>query len=75
MLRTQDISLPTPSKTGGKPLMQALGFVAQNVFLYCTSERLGSVVRIMFNKESLSKLLKLKPNQKVLLTQIVGWPE
>lgn len=51
------------------------GFVAQNVYLYCASEGLGSVVRGMFNKEELSKLLKLKPNQEVLLTQTVGWPE
>ena len=51
------------------------GFVAQNVYLYCASEGLGSVVRGSFNKDALSKLLKLKPSQEVLLTQTVGWPE
>ena len=51
------------------------GFVAQNVYIYCASEGLGSVVRGSFNKETLSNLLKLKPSQEVLLTQTVGWPE
>ena len=51
------------------------GFVAQNVYLYCASEGLGSVVRGSFNKDVLSKLLNLKPSQEVLLTQTVGWPE
>ena len=50
-----------------------LSFLLAN--LYCASEGLGSVVRGSFNKEALSKLLKLKPSQEVLLTQTVGWPE
>ena len=51
------------------------GFVSQNIYLYCASEGLGSVVRGSFNKDELSKLLNLKPNQQVLLTQTVGNPE
>jgi len=50
------------------------GFVAQNVYLYCASAGLGSVVRGSFDKEKLSKLLNLTPPQEVLLTQTVGIP-
>ena len=51
------------------------GFVAQNVYLYCASEGLGSVVRGMFDKDKLSGLLNLASNQEVLLTQTVGYPD
>lgn len=50
------------------------GFVGQNVYLYCASEGLGSVVRGLFDKDVLSNLLALKPNREVLLTQSVGYP-
>lgn len=49
------------------------GFVSQNIYLYCASEGLGSVVRGMFDKERLHSLLELKPSQEVLLTQSVGY--
>lgn len=49
------------------------GYVSQNVYLYCASEGLGSVARGSFNKDELSKLLNLKPNQEPLLTQSVGF--
>lgn len=51
------------------------GFVSQNIYLYCASEGLGTVVRGSFDKDELWKLLNLKPNQQVLLTQTVGYPE
>ena len=49
------------------------GFVSQNIYLYCASEGLGSVVRGMFDKERLHSLLELKPSQEVILTQSVGY--
>jgi len=51
------------------------GFVSQNIYLYCASEGLGSVVRGMFDKEKLHSLLVLEPTQEVLLTQSVGYPK
>uniref|UniRef100_UPI0032E3BC22 SagB/ThcOx family dehydrogenase n=2 Tax=Proteiniphilum TaxID=294702 RepID=UPI0032E3BC22 len=51
------------------------GFVSQNVYLYCASEGLGSVVRGSFDKDKLGKLLNLKPNEEILLTQSVGYPD
>lgn len=50
------------------------GFVSQNIYLYCASEGLGTVVRGMFDKDKLHALLGLKETQEVLLTQSVGYP-
>ena len=49
------------------------GFVSQNIYLYCASEGLGTVVRGSFNKEELQELLQLPPNKEVLLAQSVGY--
>lgn len=51
------------------------GFVSQNIYLFCASEGLNTVVRGSFNKDELGKLLNLPPNQEVLLTQSVGYPK
>lgn len=52
-----------------------VGFIAQNVYLYCASEGLGTVVRGSVNKVELAKALKLGPDQKIVLTQTVGYPK
>lgn len=49
------------------------GFISQNIYLYCASEGLGTVVRGSFDKEVLHDLLKLSPTQEVLLSQTVGY--
>jgi nitroreductase len=53
----------------------AVGCMAQNVALYCATEGLGNVVRGWFEPQKVSKVLVLKPNQKVILTQTVGYPK
>jgi SagB-type dehydrogenase family enzyme len=49
------------------------GFISENIYLFCASFGLGTVVRGYFDQESLSKVLKLKPNQKIILTQTIGY--
>lgn len=49
------------------------GFIAQNVYLYCASQGLGVVVRGMVDRAKLTETLKLKPEQKVILSQTVGY--
>jgi SagB-type dehydrogenase family enzyme len=49
------------------------GFIAQNVYLYCASQGLGVVVRGMVDRTKLAETLKLKPEQKVILSQTVGY--
>jgi SagB-type dehydrogenase family enzyme len=49
------------------------GFIAQNVYLYCASEGLSTVVRGSVDREKLGKAMKLRPDQKILLAQTVGY--
>lgn len=51
------------------------GFIAQNVYLYCASEGLTTVVRVVGNAEELSRIMKLRPDQKIILAQSVGYPK
>jgi SagB-type dehydrogenase family enzyme len=48
-----------------------VGYVSQNVYLYCAQADLATVVCGSFDKEFLNKVLKIK-NGKVLLVQPVG---
>jgi nitroreductase len=50
----------------------AVGAQAQNVGLYCASEKLGNVVRGMVDREKLGPALKLNTSQVILLAQTVG---
>jgi SagB-type dehydrogenase family enzyme len=51
------------------------GFISQNVYLYCASEGLATVVRGMVDKQTLPKVMKLRDNQKIILAQTVGYPK
>ena len=51
------------------------GFISENVYLYCASEGLATVVRNLIDKPALSKIMKLKPEQRVILAQSVGYPK
>jgi len=50
------------------------GAIAQNVYLYCASAGLATVVRGWFDRTALASALKLGPDEQVLLTQTVGYP-
>jgi SagB-type dehydrogenase family enzyme len=51
------------------------GFIAQNVYLFCASEGLAAVVRGSVDREAFAKTAKLRPNQKIILAQTVGYPK
>jgi SagB-type dehydrogenase family enzyme len=51
------------------------GFIAQNVYLFCASEGLGSCVRGLVDREALAKKLGLRPEQQVVLAHSVGYPK
>lgn len=48
-------------------------FVSQNVYLYCASEGLATVVLGWVDKDKLARVMKLSDHQKVILTQPVGY--
>jgi SagB-type dehydrogenase family enzyme len=50
-------------------------YISQNVYLFCASEGLATVVRGSVNREELAKAMKLKPEQHVILAQSVGNPK
>lgn len=50
------------------------GFIAQNVYLFCASAGLATVVRGLFDPVALGKALRLGPRQQVILAQSVGYP-
>jgi nitroreductase len=51
------------------------GFVSENVYLYCASAGLVTVVRGWFDKPALAKAMQLRNDQKIILTQTVGYPK
>jgi SagB-type dehydrogenase family enzyme len=51
------------------------GFISQNVYLYCASEGLSTVVRGTIDKAMLAGVMKLRPDQKIILSQSVGYPK
>jgi len=50
------------------------GFIAQNVYLYCASEGIVTVFRTSINREQLHQAMNLKPDQKIIAAQTVGYP-
>jgi SagB-type dehydrogenase family enzyme len=51
-----------------------VGFLAQNVNLYCASEGLGATVRGIIDQKKFGELIKVKPEQ-VVLAQTIGYPK
>jgi len=49
------------------------GFIAQNVYLFCASEGLGAVVRGGVPRPELTKALTLRPDQRIVFAQTVGY--
>ena len=50
-------------------------FIAQNVYLYCASEGLATVVRGLIDRDVLAKAMRLRDSQKVIFSQTVGYSE
>jgi len=51
------------------------GFISQNVYLYCASEGLATVVRGSVDRPALAKAMQLRPEQRIILAQTVGYPK
>jgi SagB-type dehydrogenase family enzyme len=65
---------------GAGPEDQALysgadvGFISQNVYLFCASEGLATVVRASVDRGTLAKALNLPETKRIILAQTVGYP-
>jgi SagB-type dehydrogenase family enzyme len=51
------------------------GFISQNVYLFCASEGLATVVRAYVDRPKLAEVIKLRPTQKITFSQTVGYPK
>ena len=51
-----------------------LGYISQNVYLWCASEGLATIILGQVDKPKVHELLKLKPAQQVILSQPVAYP-
>lgn len=60
------------SKAGRDGMLLDVGYISQNVYLYCASKGLGTVARASFDRKNLPVALKLNKNQEVLLVQAIG---
>ncbi len=50
------------------------GFIAQNVYLFCASAGLATVVRGLVDRKSLALCMGLRPEQRVIVAQTIGYP-
>jgi len=51
------------------------GFISQNVYLYCASAGLATVVRGSVDRSRLAKTMNLRAEQHITLAQTVGFPD
>jgi nitroreductase len=78
-LSRYDMGPSQPDRRIGDPEVQksyyycATGLIAQNVYLFCASRNLAAWLHNC-DKENTAKELKLKPEQRVLFAQTVGYP-
>ncbi len=52
----------------------AAGAMAQNVYLFCASAGLATVIRAWIDRHALSQAMGLDADHQILLAQTVGWP-
>lgn len=51
------------------------GLIGANVYLYCASEGLSTVMRAEIDRPALASVMKLRADQKIILAQSVGFPK
>ena len=49
------------------------GFISQNVYLFCASEGFATVVRGLIDRKSLVPQMLLRPQQRIIVAQCVGY--
>lgn len=50
------------------------GFVSQNIYLYCSSENMATVVRGSVDREKLAAEMGLDPQYYIVVAQTIGYP-
>jgi len=77
LIYVSDLSKMTRAASGDREFYAAAhtGFISQNVYLFCASEALATVVRALMDRPALAKAMGLRPDQRITLVQTVGYPK
>jgi nitroreductase len=77
LIYVSDLSKMTRAAPGDRDFYAAAhtGFISQNVYLFCASEGLATVVRASIDRPALAKAMGLRPDQKITLSQTVAHPK
>lgn len=69
-----DFAAMRDSRTDERPFLAGAdaGCIAQNVYLHCAAQGLGTVVRALIDRRRLAQALGLKPTERIALAQSVG---
>ena len=72
-----DVSKMKDVRPGDEPLYNGAdaAFISENVYLFCASEGLATVVRGSVDRAALATALKLPETRKVVFAQTVGYPK
>jgi nitroreductase len=65
----------TPVEKKQRWMALEAGHMVENVYLYCASEGLATVVRGLIDSDKFGKILKLSPKQTIICAQTVGHPK
>ncbi|HXZ49457.1 MAG TPA: SagB/ThcOx family dehydrogenase [Usitatibacter sp.] len=71
-----DFARMPDAPTDARALYSAIdtGTIAQNVYLHCAAAGLGCVIRGLVDRDALAPVLHLRPAQRVIAAQSVGYP-
>jgi SagB-type dehydrogenase family enzyme len=77
LVYVSDLAKMASGDEAGKTVITAMdmGYISQNVYLYCAVAGLNTGFRVSIDKEKLGKTLKLSPTQKIMGAQSVGIPK
>lgn len=50
------------------------GYISQNVYLFCAAQGLATVARAWVDRRALARTMGLRPSQRIILAQSVGYP-
>ena len=77
LIYVSDLAKMTRAAPGDREFYAAAhtGFISQNVYLFCASEGLATVVRALMDRPALAKAMGLRPDQRITLVQTVGYPK
>jgi SagB-type dehydrogenase family enzyme len=70
----QNTRRPVPTEKRDRWIHYEVGFIAQNVGLYCASEGLATTIRGMIDEKKFSEVIKVKPEQ-IALAHTIGYPK